>query len=75
VRLLQRLQLPIWHARLRDSALLDGLDEFREHLGGELCITLLHGVGRPIEVHEVRADQLVRAIDRLDDARKLPLAA
>ena len=34
VGLLQRLQLPTWHARLRDPALFDGLGEFREHLGG-----------------------------------------
>ena len=75
VSLLQRLQLPVWHARLRDSALIDGLGEFREHLGGELCITLLHGVGRSIEVHEVCADTLGRAIDRLDNARKMPPAS
>jgi len=75
VSLLQRLDLPIWHARLRDSALGDGLAEFREHLGGELCITLLQGVGRPLEVHEVCNTTLARAIDRLDRARNTPPAA
>lgn len=33
--------------------LLDGLEEFREHLGGELTITLLAGIGRGVEVHEI----------------------
>ena len=33
-------------------AVLDGLAEFREHLGGELTITLLAGVGRGVEVHD-----------------------
>ena len=43
--LVRALGLPAWHAALRDPALLDGLAEFREHLGGELTITLLHGLG------------------------------
>lgn len=30
-----------------------GLDEFREHLGGELTITLLRGIGEGFEVHEM----------------------
>jgi 3-dehydroquinate synthase len=59
VGLLQRLQLPTWHALLRDPALFEGIGEFREHLGGELCITLLQGVGRPIEINEVREDVLL----------------
>ncbi|MBP5973546.1 3-dehydroquinate synthase [Brasilonema sp. CT11] len=33
--------------------LFRGLSEFREHLGGELTLTLLQGLGKGIEVHEV----------------------
>ncbi|NMG21978.1 3-dehydroquinate synthase [Brasilonema bromeliae] len=33
--------------------LFRGLSEFREHLGGELTLTLLQGIGKGIEVHEV----------------------
>jgi 3-dehydroquinate synthase len=33
--------------------LLDGLEEFREHLGGNLTITLLSAIGRGVEVHEI----------------------
>ena len=33
--------------------LLDGLEEFREHLGGELTVTLLDQIGQGIEVHEI----------------------
>jgi 3-dehydroquinate synthase len=33
--------------------LFRGLSEFREHLGGELTLTLLQGIGKAIEVHEV----------------------
>jgi 3-dehydroquinate synthase len=42
------------HPLLDDPApLFAGLEEFREHLGGELTLTMLEGVGRPIDVHEV----------------------
>jgi 3-dehydroquinate synthase len=40
--------------------LLGGLEEFREHLGGELTITLLRDIGRGEEVHAIDAD-LMRA--------------
>ena len=33
--------------------LLDGLEEFREHLGGELTVTLLAEIGRGVEAHEI----------------------
>ena len=33
--------------------LFQGLTEFREHLGGELTIMLLKGIGRGVEIHEV----------------------
>lgn len=33
------------------EALLAGLDEFREHLGGALTVTLLRGIGQGFEVH------------------------
>lgn len=51
--LLARLRLPVWHDALLDPAVLDGLREFREHLGGELCVTLLQGGGRGIEIRDV----------------------
>ncbi|QKQ74142.1 3-dehydroquinate synthase [Nostoc sp. TCL240-02] len=35
------------------DCLFRGLTEFREHLGGELTLTLLQGIGKAIEVHEV----------------------
>lgn len=56
---LAALRLPRWHPALarRDAsgrlAVLAGLDEFREHLGGELTVTLLAAIGRGIEVHQV----------------------
>lgn len=56
---------------------LDGLDEFREHLGGELTVTLLEDVGRAREVHAMEERQIVAAIARLREraARRGALAA
>lgn len=60
--LLEHLGFRIWHPALEAtdaagaSLLLRGLDEFREHLGGELTITLLSALGTGVEVNEMRAD-------------------
>jgi hypothetical protein len=37
----------------------------REHLGGELTITLLRGIGEGFEVHEIREDLVIASIDWL----------
>ena len=49
-----------------DSAgVLNGLAEFREHLGGQLTIMLLQEIGQGIEVHEIDADRVRLAIATL----------
>jgi len=63
--LLRALGLPTWHAALRTPDLLDGLAEFREHLGGELTITLLAAIGRGVDARDLREDLVRRAIDGL----------
>ena len=47
--------------------LLDGLEEFREHLGGELSVTLLKGIGRGFEVHEMNLPMVIEAIYELKE--------
>jgi 3-dehydroquinate synthase len=44
---------------------LQGLEEFREHLGGELTITLLEEIGRGVEVHRMEQRWIVAAMDEL----------
>jgi 3-dehydroquinate synthase len=57
--LLDKLGFDLWHPALEmrndDGSLtiLAGLREFREHLGGELTITLLTGIGTGHEVNEM----------------------
>lgn len=42
--------------------LFQGLDSFREHLGGELTIMLLDAIGDGVEVHSVDRDRYRKAI-------------
>ncbi len=44
-----------------------GLEEFREHLGGELTITLLRHIGEGFEVHDVAIPLMERAMRELRD--------
>lgn len=43
-------------------SVLGGLEEFREHLGGELTIMLLDKIGHGIEVHEINLELMQKAI-------------
>ncbi len=68
-RVLAALGLPRWHdqlvapGRASGPALLDGLEDFREHLGGELTVTLVSGIGRAVEVHEMHEPSILAALD------------
>src|SRR6185295_1609454 len=44
-----------------------GLEEFREHLGGRLTITLLKAIGQGFEVHEMNLPRVVEAIYELQE--------
>lgn len=48
-----------------EDSIFQGLQEFREHLGGELTIMLLNGIGNGIEVHEVDFDLYRKAIEKI----------
>jgi 3-dehydroquinate synthase len=72
VRLLHRLGFRFDAPELSDvDILLDGLEEFRQHLGGRLTLTMLAGIGQPIDVHDVRRQQLCRAINELRDIESI----
>jgi 3-dehydroquinate synthase len=49
--------------------LFKGLNEFREHLGGELTLTLLQRIGEEIEVHAVKISSYQQAISLLSNAK------
>ncbi|MEP6664077.1 MAG: 3-dehydroquinate synthase, partial [Verrucomicrobiota bacterium] len=46
---------------------LKGFEEFREHLGGELAITLLRAIGEGVEVHEMNLPKVIEAIYELQE--------
>jgi 3-dehydroquinate synthase len=57
IQLIKKLGFELLHPLMQvdaaDSPILLGLQEFREHLGGQLTIMLLEGIGKGIEVHEM----------------------
>ena len=56
----------LFHVDSADSLIvLRGLEEFREHLGGELTVTLLKAIGQGVEVHEMDDAVIVESIQEL----------
>ena len=49
--------------------IFQGLEAFREHLGGELTIMLLEGIGKGVEVHEVDLSTYRQAVAKMRAAR------
>ncbi|MFI4859881.1 MAG: 3-dehydroquinate synthase [Phycisphaerales bacterium JB063] len=59
----------LWHPALEDAdTLLAGLEEFREHLGGQLTITLIQAVGQPVDVHTIDRPTMAAALGQLREA-------
>jgi len=65
LRLLKNIGLPLWDEMLANPDLLNGLTEFREHLGGELTVTLLQDIGKGFEVHTINEDLVRQSIAQL----------
>ena len=71
VTLLEGLGLRIWHPALESTgsdgrlSILVGLDEFQEHLGGALTITLLRDLGVGVEVNHIDGALMGQALQWL----------
>lgn len=65
---MSRAGLDLWHPLLEAGgsdgrpAVIEGLEEFREHLGGRLTVTLPDGIGCRKEVHEMDPAVIERGI-------------
>ncbi|MFK7849887.1 MAG: 3-dehydroquinate synthase [Akkermansiaceae bacterium] len=57
-----------WTDQTGRRRVLTGLDEFREHLGGELTVLLLRDIGTGTDVHEFDMEILGESIDELREA-------
>ncbi|MEX0288272.1 MAG: 3-dehydroquinate synthase [Flavobacteriaceae bacterium] len=67
------LQIPL-KTEAEIAELLGGIEEFREHLGGELTITLITGIGKKHDVHNIDLEMMKEAIRNLNGRSKLNVA-
>lgn len=59
------LSIPVSGSR-EINELLKGIEEFREHLGGELTITMINEIGQKFDIHEIDLEQMGNAINALN---------
>lgn len=64
------LSLPI-SSKKEIQNLLEGIEEFREHLGGELTITLIDRIGNKVDVHEIDLTLMEKAVNTLNEKVKI----
>jgi 3-dehydroquinate synthase len=71
IELFETVGLPIWAPEMATPgtrgrpAVLAGMEEFREHLGGRLTVMLLERIGSGFEVHELDEAVILEASDLL----------
>lgn len=70
ISLFKKLKFPIHIPELSGGNLVNGLEEFREHLGGELTIMLVNDIGHGIEVHEMDTQLIFQAAEKLEEFQK-----
>jgi 3-dehydroquinate synthase len=75
---LEAVGLPTYHPLLSvrsanaSHLILQGLEDFREHLGGILCVTLPNPLGDKIEVAEIDQNLMIECIDWLSQRAGCP---
>lgn len=71
VQLIKALGLPSYHPGLdwKDEngkrRVFEGLDEFREHLGGALTVLMLADIGKGVDIHEIDKEIMAGCIESL----------
>lgn len=72
LKCLTTIGFTLWHPCLTQTEpntgelqLLQGLKEFQEHLGGDLSVTLLKGIGRPIQVNSMDIEIIQKCLKNL----------
>lgn len=72
IKVLHKLKLNTWHPSLDlktpegERSVFVGLEEFREHLGGELTVLLLKDIGKGEDVHTMDTNLLDECIEWLE---------
>jgi 3-dehydroquinate synthase len=67
VTTLKDIGFSLYHPSLKQLNVSKALQDFREHLGGELCITLLTGEGRSAQFNYIDDHLMLRCIDEMVD--------
>ena len=66
LNILEKLGFQLHDEALRATDhLFEGLEEFREHLGGRLTIPMIRDIGEQIDIHEIDFTALKQAISQL----------
>jgi 3-dehydroquinate synthase len=71
IEVISRLGLHTYHPGLDwadedgNRRVFEGIHEFREHLGGELTILMLKGIGEGVDVHEIDLEVMANCIEKL----------
>lgn len=74
--LLEQIGFKLWHpSLLTENAagtldVIQGLSDFREHLGGDLTVTLLSSLGQGVEVHDMNTAWVAESINWLQQRYK-----
>ena len=77
-KVIRAMGLPLWDDGLAERGpsgehlVIAGLREFREHLGGELHVTLLRDIGEAFEVTEMDEALVLESIGALADRQAAP---
>jgi len=75
-QLLEKVGFRLWHPVMRDTdskgklRLIEGIREFRKHLGGDLSITLLTDIGERVEIHDIDLREIETTIHWLEDRER-----
>lgn len=81
LHVIEILRLPLWHpaADLRDKngrrQVFNGLEEFREHLGGQLTVLLLKDLGQGTDHHHMDEAILDDSLNTLKDRQESLITA
>ena len=75
-QLLENMEFRLWHPVMRERdgngqlRLIEGIREFREHLGGDLSITLLTDIGKSMEIHDLNLKEIETVTLWLEDRER-----
>lgn len=73
--LIKDVGFDLYHPALHDMDMSDSLNNFQEHMGGEMAIPLINGIGALTEVHEINMDFLSRGVQFLISKQEVKRSA